>query len=53
MISQNLLDSSATSIDTSTSGNSTIELNCDNVKGGGYVPQGWYVRPGSYTEPHD
>ena len=53
VISQNLLDTSATSIDTSTSGNSTIQLDCDSVKGGGYVPQGWYVKPGSYAEPHD
>jgi hypothetical protein len=53
VISQNLLDTSATSIDTSTSGNSTITLSCDNVKSAGYVPQGWFVKPGSYFEPHD
>ena len=53
VISQNILDASATSIDTSTAGNSAITLSCDDVKGGGYVPQGWYVKPGSYFEPHD
>jgi hypothetical protein len=53
VISQNVKDTSATSIDTSTGGNSTITMNCDNVKGGGLVPQGWFVKSGSYFEPHD
>jgi Tfp pilus assembly protein PilX len=53
VISQNLLDTSATSIDTSSTGNSKINLNCDNVKGGGFVPQGYFVKAGSYREPHD
>jgi hypothetical protein len=53
VISQNLLDTSATSIDTSSTGNSTINLNCNNVKGGGFVPQGWFVKSGAYFEPHD
>jgi hypothetical protein len=53
VISQNLLDTSATSIDTSSTGNSKINLNCNNVKGGGSVPQGYFVKAGSYREPHD
>jgi hypothetical protein len=53
VVSQNLLDTSATSIDSTTTGNSTISLNCNNVKGAGLVPQGWFVKPGSYLEPHD
>lgn len=53
VISQNVKDTSATSIDTSTSGNSTIAFNCNNVKGGGFVPQAWFVKSGSYFEPHD
>jgi Tfp pilus assembly protein PilX len=53
VISQNVLDTSATSIDTSTGGNSTIALNCQNVQGGGFVPQGWFVKAGTYMEPHD
>jgi len=53
VISQNLLDTSATSIDSTTGGNSTINLNCNNVKGGGLVPQGWFVKSGGYQEPHD
>lgn len=53
VISENLLDTSATSIDTSTAGNSRIVFNCNNAQGGGYVPQGWTVRTGTYSEPHD
>jgi Tfp pilus assembly protein PilX len=53
VISQNVQDTSATSIDTSSTGNSTISLNCNNVKGGGFVPQGWFVKSGAYFEPHD
>jgi len=53
VISQNVQDTSATSIDTTTIGNSAISLNCNNVKGGGFVPQGWFVKSGSYFEPHD
>jgi hypothetical protein len=53
VISQNVQDTSATSIDSTTIGNSAIALNCDNVKGGGLVPQAWFVKSGSYFEPHD
>lgn len=53
VISQNIQDTTASSIDTSTSGNSAITLNCDNAKGGGYLPLGWFVKTGSYLEPHD
>jgi len=53
VISQNVQDTSATSIDSTTIGNSAIALNCSNVQGGGFVPQGWFVKSGSYFEPHD
>ena len=39
VLSQNIRDTSATSIDTDTGGNSTIIWNCDYAKnGGGYLP---------------
>jgi hypothetical protein len=53
VISQNLLDTSATIVDTSTGGNSSIVFNCNNALGGGNVPQGWFVRTGTYSEPND
>ena len=53
VISQNVQDTSATSVDSTTIGNSAIALNCSNVQGGGFVPQGWFVKSGSYFEPHD
>ena len=53
VISQNVKDTSATSIDSTTIGNSAISMNCNNVKGGGFLPAGYFVKPGSYFEPHD
>ena len=53
VISQNVQDASATTIDSTTIGNSAIALNCENVQGGGFLPKGWFVKSGSYFEPHD
>jgi Tfp pilus assembly protein PilX len=51
VISQNIRDTSATSIDTDTGGNSTIIWNCDYVKnGGGYLPPTFTIEPGTYKE---
>jgi len=51
VISQNVRDTSATSIDTDTSGNSTIIWNCSYAKtGGGQLPQTFTIEPGTYKE---
>jgi hypothetical protein len=51
VISQNVLDTSSTTIDTNTGGNATINYNCGYVKNaGGQMPQGFTVQPGSYKE---
>ena len=51
VLSQNIRDTSATSIDTDTGGNSTIIWNCDYVKnGGGYLPPTFTIEPGTYKE---
>ncbi len=51
VMSQNVRDTSATSIDTDTGGNSTIIWNCAAVKtGGGQLPPTFTVKPGSYKE---
>ena len=51
VISQNIRDTSATSIDTDTGGNSTIIWNCSYVKnGGGYLPPTFTIEPGTYKE---
>jgi hypothetical protein len=53
VISQNVQDTSSTSIDSSTSGNSTIVYDCSAAQGLGYVPPGWFVKKGTYSEPPD
>ena len=51
VISQNIRDTSATSIDTNAIGNSTIIWNCDYAKrGGGYLPPTFTIEPGTYKE---
>jgi hypothetical protein len=51
VVSQNIRDTSATSIDTDTFGNSTIIWNCDYVKnGGGFLPPTFTIEPGTYKE---
>lgn len=51
VMSQNIRDTSATSIDTDTGGNSTIVWNCGYAKsGGGQLPQTFTIEPGTYKE---
>ena len=51
VLSQNIRDTSATSIDTDTGGNSTIIWNCDYAKkGGGYLPPTFTIEQGTYKE---
>ncbi len=51
VMSQNIRDTSATSIDTDTSGNSTIIWNCGYAKtGGGQLPQTFTIKSGTYKE---
>jgi len=51
VLSQNIRDTSATSIDTDTSGNSTIIWNCAYAKtGGGQLPQTFTIKSGTYKE---
>lgn len=51
VVSQNIRDTSATSIDTDTGGNSTIIWNCNYAKtGGGQLPQTFTIETGTYKE---
>ncbi len=51
VITQNIRDTSSTSIDTSMGGNSKINFNCNYAKtGGGQVPQGFRIKAGTYKE---
>jgi Tfp pilus assembly protein PilX len=51
VLSQNVRDVSATSIDTDTTGNSTIVWNCGYAKtGGGQLPQTFTIKTGTYKE---
>lgn len=54
MISQNIRDTVATSIDTNTGGNAAVIYNCAYAKtGGGQIPQGWFLKAGTYKEVGD
>jgi Tfp pilus assembly protein PilX len=51
VVSQNIRDTSATSIDADTGGNSTIIWNCNYAKtGGGQLPQTFTIETGTYKE---
>ncbi len=51
VISKNLIDTTASSIDSTFAGTPTISYNCANAKtGGGSIPTGWFVKQGSYRE---
>ena len=51
VLSQNVRDISATTIDTDTSGNSTIIWNCSYVRtGGGQLPQTFTIEAGTYKD---
>jgi Tfp pilus assembly protein PilX len=51
VISQNVRDTSSTTIDTNTGGNAQINYNCRYATNpGGQMPQGFTVEPGTYKE---
>ncbi len=51
IVSQNVRDSTSTTIDTNTGGNASIIFNCSYAKnGGGQVPQTFNIKAGTYKE---
>ncbi len=51
IVSQNRRDSSSTIIDSTVTGTSNINYSCAAVRdGGGQIPQGWFVKAGTYME---
>jgi hypothetical protein len=51
VLTQNIRDTSYTTIDTNTNGNATINYNCSYARdGGGQVPQIWTIESGTYRE---
>lgn len=51
VVSANRLDTSSTNIDSDDTGNAPLTYNCPAVRnGGGKIPQGWFVKPGTYRE---
>jgi hypothetical protein len=54
MITQNVRDTVATVVDTTTSGNSSVTYNCNDARtGGGALPENFLLKPGSYREVAD
>ncbi|MBI3628286.1 MAG: hypothetical protein HY217_01650 [Candidatus Rokubacteria bacterium] len=62
VVTRNIQDTSLTSIDTSVTGNKTIQFNCSNAKNGGgnvlqqtfnTLPHGWFLKAGTYREVSD
>lgn len=53
VISQNIRDTVASSVDTTAGGNSQITFNCMDAQGDGYFPQGWFLQTGTYKEVSD
>lgn len=50
-IAQNAVTGQSGIIDSDTEGNATVRFNCANARsGGGQLPTGWFVKPGSYRE---
>jgi hypothetical protein len=51
VITQNIRDTSSTTIDTNTGGNASVIFNCRYATNpGGNLPQGFTIQPGSYKE---
>jgi hypothetical protein len=51
VISTNRVDTASTNIDTDDTGNAPVTYNCPKVRdGGGTLPQGWFVKPGTFRE---
>jgi hypothetical protein len=54
MLSRNIKDTSSTTIDTNTGGNASIIYDCAKARdGGGFVPQTYTVKAGTYKEISD
>jgi hypothetical protein len=54
VISRNVKDTSSTNIDSTLSGNTTIIYNCSEARSGaGTIPQGWFLKAGTYRELSD
>jgi hypothetical protein len=54
MLSRNIRDTSSTTIDTNTGGNASILYDCAKARdGGGFVPQTYSVKAGTYKEISD
>jgi hypothetical protein len=49
VVSQN--ESNTSFIDTTTTGNMSITYDCANARGNNTFPQGWFPKPGGWTEP--
>jgi hypothetical protein len=49
-VSQNIKDVSSTTIDSDLSGQSKIIFDCEHARGGGKVPSGFTLKPGTYRE---
>jgi hypothetical protein len=52
-VTQNIRDTSSTSIDTNTGGNASIVFDCEKARGAGQTPRGFFLRPGTYREVAD
>jgi hypothetical protein len=53
MMSQNIQDTSSTTIDTNTGGNASIVYDCAKARGAGFVPTAYSLKPGTYREISD
>ena len=52
-VSANIRDTSATTIDSDSTGNSRVNFNCANVKSPPFLGHGFYLVPGTYRELSD
>ncbi|HEV8643456.1 MAG TPA: pilus assembly PilX N-terminal domain-containing protein [Methylomirabilota bacterium] len=51
VISQNIVDPVSSNVDTDTLGNANVTYDCAAIAtGGGLIPQGYYIAPGSWRE---
>ena len=51
IVSTNRVDTQSTNVDTEDIGNAPINYDCNKVRdGGGTIPQGWFVKPGTYRD---
>src|SRR3989440_7618312 len=51
IVSTNRVDTQSTNVDTEDIGNAPINYDCNKVRdGGGTIPQGWFVKPGTFRD---